>query len=211
MKNDLYRRLAKAAEYGQLLNPADLSQGLSSSDPHVVWMAVKAAGVHRAAQVIDELFQLGPRSDWPQDVDIPTIAAWSLSQIGGEEVLRVARNLTSSEEEGDRRFAADLLGELRDSGNIRYLEYLLIDLSKEVALWAALSLSKFGSDGLLPLQRVASRTTSPKRTIIIADALCKIGTPFAMELAQRLLEENKQIPRERVVSLFEVLRTRAAG
>jgi HEAT repeat protein len=211
MKNDLYSRLAEAAEYGELLNPADLSQGLNSSDPYVVWMAVKAAGVHRAEQATDELFQLGPRSAWPPDADIPSIAVWSLTQIGGEEVLRVARDLTSSEQEGDRRFAADLLGELRDSGNIRYLERLLEDPSKEVALWAALSLSKFGSDGLLPLQRVASRTPSPERTIIIADALCKIGTPFAMELAKRLLEENKHIPQERVVSLFEVLRTRAAG
>lgn len=205
MTQQLYARLAEAADDGKNLQPDDLSDGLASTDAHEVWMAVKASGVHRVSKAIDKIFDLALRSDWPEDVDVASISAWSLGKIGGDKIYRRARRLATSPAIGERRFAADLLGQLKTPNSIFLLEQLAQDPSFEVVSWAALSLSKYGDAALDTLKRLAESTPETDRVLLFADAMNKIGTTCANVALDDLLGSLNQTTSDSIKRLLSEL------
>lgn len=187
MSKSLYQRLAEAANYGFELDTSDLQKGLKSDDPHVVWMAAKAAGEHRISSATDNLFDVARASGWPYDVDIASISSLSLSKIGGQGIVSSALALANAPNSTDRRLAADLLGLLLPERGLDVLRMLFFDESEEVQSWSALSLAKYGSSALAVLREIIDEELSLRQIILVIDALQKIGGVEALGLKAELL------------------------
>jgi hypothetical protein len=151
-------------------------------------MAIKAAGVQDARYAINAIFELAISRNWPKEIDVPAIAAWSLDKMKDDSVAQKALELSRSDEVTHRLFAADLLGLVRSEDGLDALGRLARDNDRRVMSWAFLSMSKYGDWALPILAEVAQLHVSNEQVILLADALVKIGSRQSFELLDKLIE-----------------------
>ncbi|MGH8545680.1 MAG: HEAT repeat domain-containing protein, partial [Gammaproteobacteria bacterium] len=159
-------------------------------NPILTWYACKAIGDATFNHGVQFLCWVGQQPDVDLDTtSLHRIAAWALGRIrtGPSELLRERLDGGSSAE---RSFAADALGEMRDSGAIGALGRHLREDDIQVALWAALSLTKIPvPEAADELERVIVLTDERKRRYLGIDALARVNFARARDTLLRISNE----------------------
>lgn len=190
--NALYSRLAKAVEYGRSISEDEVLGALFSEDPHILWLAIKACGLLGVESSIDRLFVLAQTIVARGAPDIAMIASWSLARIDSDKVRATAVKYANSANAGERRVAADLLGLLREDNCAECLQRLLGDSQEEIALLAALSLSRHGAAAVDRLEAAVSTMEDTHRIAFVLDALDKIGSQASTLSIERIISQRDE-------------------
>jgi len=205
--DSLYVKLAKSAEYGRAIEREAVLSGLESTDAHVRWMATKVSGILRLSEAVGRLFELAETNVAEGEPDIPAIAVWSLGRFDPEDIVGRVTGLARSAESAKRRVAADLLGFVRRPDCLLILNELLMDEKRDVALWAALSMSKYGRDAIALLERAASSSSETYRVAFMLDALVKIGTSDSDSAIERAIAAHVEPTQTELRDVLTQLRT----
>jgi|GEM_PF-5814219 len=183
--------LHEAVEYNNHDLSGDFYLGIleNSSDPLCKWYAIKALGNLRFVKGISLIIEVLKEKNVDFDgTSLHLISAYSLGRIGPIALPSIKALLASSPSEATKKAAIDSLGEIGSAESIPLLINSIKSESTEIALWAALSISKIGL-GSKDLQKVYSELSSEKRLIVI-DSLVRLGDDDSMQYVIKALQHD---------------------
>ena len=189
-----YERILLALNNYITENDSVFLAGLESKDPYVVWSSIKACGLKKIEDSIDNIFNfLGEPCQSMGHTDVRRISAWSLSQFGYDKIESLIQHNILNPNPLIREGIADILGLVNDKRAIPYLTISMIDENDSVLLWAALSLSKYGNDSLDIIENHLTQDISLNKAMYLMDALHKINSKESDNLLLKFVQHcNKK-------------------
>lgn len=176
-----YEEAVEMIDTGRSIPVDEIRALLGGNDGYLRWAGLKACGTQKLEIVADAMIDAISRPSVTLDVeDLTSIAAWSLSQFSKAVLNKLIPEMSTSQSYAVRIAAADLLGLTTHSNETEYLSSLIRDSSKDVAKWAALSLSKKGRIALIPLISALSDANDEVRAGIALEGISRLGTPEAL-------------------------------
>lgn len=177
-----YHRVQDAVAHFDSEDSAVFLSALESDNDHIVWEGIKGCGLKKLREAVPHLVAvLGRPCRDLVGTDHRRIAAWSLGLIGFEGLEPFLDEGLNSQNVLLREGLADALGMTREQRAIPYLQRLVADSDRNVALWAALSLSKTGEAAIPSIEAEIKSAKERWRAAYLLDALLKIDTPRSLK------------------------------
>ena len=189
-----------------------------SFDPICLWYAARSLGTLQSIAHLPLLIALLRKPDVAVgQSSLHRITASSIGLIG-PSALRLIAPLLHAAEKHTQLAAIDTLGEIRAPEGAPLLADCLASEDLDIALWAALSLSKIGPPALATLTRHMNPAT-PARTFLIIDALVMMCRPDVLpslavvvqDYAALFEEYLRRAPTEKRAALIMFVRYVAAS
>lgn len=162
----------------------------TESNPWAIWYLVKGLGIIKSSTAIPDIILLCNKPNVILNhTSLHLICAWALGQIkvGVFELLPPLLNGTYD----TRLCAIDAFGELRDPRSIEILSSVLLkEPDEKLRLWAGLAISKIGTDAIPALDIAFQQCEDEDTSLIIIDAIIKIGGEKARKLIDNLLDTS---------------------
>ena len=168
-------------------------QGLKNNDEFVIWSSIKGCGLKKLKDSTHTLinFLKVPAYDFG-DTDNRLISAWSLGQFGFDNLTNhINLNKIPFDNILLNQGIADTLGMTSDKRALPYLDKLLQSDDFDTLLWASLSVSKIGTDGIGLLEMHLNKSKSLNKITFIVDALIKIKSSEAINVVKSYLSSSK--------------------
>ena len=166
-----------------------IHRALNTDSSYLTWHVCKTLGSQAIARSAEFLRWVGSRPDIEfENTSLHRVAAWALGEIGASQAAPLRRMLIEGSSSA-RAFAADALGQLKDTEAVPLLAKSLTEDDWNVALWAALSLSKIRDHAAVDAIYAAIRNEDGTRRYLAFDALVKIDRAAASAILVELGED----------------------
>jgi dephospho-CoA kinase len=171
--------------------------------PLARWYLIKGIGLARDKSAVPLLLEVfrNPNHEF-RETSLHGIAAWTLGRLRDVAVPWLLSTLVETHSDQLKLCIADALGETRSSRAIPALRTLFNEGTREIKLWAALSLAKIGVPAQDIVCTMYEKSGSSQDKMILIDAIAKLDGSDSSAFLGKILKEGSDEERQFVLSRF---------